>query len=303
MLTSAVGTLWPQPPFLFLVFGERERDLPSANCSVLWQWQGWVSRVACSIFRRPWISPFIEYDSPCDSCIVCFGDNGTKPKEWFYTSLLLLHAWDAAGGQWHLIPVWWPVALEGDPVVCLALCLVPHRHCHCSVVNRDNREPLHGLHRALALPAPCRAQERPGPPCGYLETSWLILPCPSYPRCFPDVGCICVPGVLVYVYDLCNWACGSNSRVFFLWVGTIERAALYSGLSTEITLPSPQLTFCPEGFLALELRPFRIIVLFLQTSGCCNQSHICGCWSVNLPASNNLVIFYSGIVHRMYCAL
>lgn len=40
-------------------------------------------------------------------CMVCFGDVGTKPKEWFYIPLLLPHAWDVAGGggdgrpQWH----------------------------------------------------------------------------------------------------------------------------------------------------------------------------------------------------------
>lgn len=31
-------------------------------------------------------------------CMVCFGDVGTKPKEWFYIPLLLPHAWDVAGG-------------------------------------------------------------------------------------------------------------------------------------------------------------------------------------------------------------
>lgn len=72
-------------------------------------------------------------------CIVSFEDLGIKPRELFFTHhccccmpRMLL------GRQWHLVLVWWSVALQGDPAVSLVLCVVPHTNHHCSV-SGDNR--------------------------------------------------------------------------------------------------------------------------------------------------------------------
>lgn len=70
---------------------------------------------------------------------------------------------------------------------------------------------------------------------------------------------------------------------------------------TEITLPRPQLKFSLEDFVALELQPFKIIALFFRAlDGVISLIFMV---AVSLPASSNLVIFYSGIVHEKYCVL
>lgn len=210
------------------------------------------------------------------------------------------------GGGWTTT-----VALQVDPVVCLAPCLVPHRHCHHSVLSGDDRDLLHGLHRASVPSAAHRNAGGAGScPCSRGDFVTLLA-LPIAARVLPWSRLHLRPwgtpqrtwcaAERVGVARLSSPWRTASPRVFFLWVGTIERAALYSGLSTEIPLPSPQLKFSPEDFVARDLRPFRIIVLFLQSSGWCNWSHIYGSWSVNLPVSNNLVMFYSRIVHRKYC--
>lgn len=88
-------------------------------------------------------------------CIVCFGDIGTKPKEWFNTALLLC-AWDAAGvavapGTCTVVS-----GTSGGPDHLFGPVSGAHRLQHCSVLIEDNREVLHGLHRASALSAVCR---------------------------------------------------------------------------------------------------------------------------------------------------
>lgn len=215
-------------------------------------------------------------------CVVCFGDIGTKPKEWFYTPLLLLCAWDGQGGSgtWYLCGGL--LHFRGT-----RLFVWPCVWCHTGTFTAQlSMETIGSFcmgcaeHQLFLLPV--EMEEGQGAPHVYMGTWWLLLPCPSYLRCFPDLRCICVLGVLLNICDLCNWMRRSS-------------LVLYS-MKNSIS----QFFFCG---LALELHSFRTILLFLQSSGWCNYSHICGSWSVNLTASNNLVIFHSEIVHRKYCVL
>lgn len=65
-----------------------------------------------------------------------------------------------------------------------------------------------------------------------------------------------------------TWLCSPWRAASFLWVSTIKHKILYSGFSTDITLP--QLKFSLADFVGLELHPFRIIVLCFQGSEWCN---------------------------------
>lgn len=160
------------------------------------------------------------------------------------------------GGQWHLVPAWWSVALQGGLVGWSALCLVPHRHYHAHLsVSGGNRKLLYGLHRASALSTVSTNAADTGSSPGLHQDFMTSFALPIVSQVLPLIKGVCLQLVCSSVHVTCAAEfIGVLSTLWrtvslgFLWLGTIEHTALSSGLSAEITLPSPLLQFSPEKF-------------------------------------------------------
>ena len=136
---------------------------------MLWQWQCWVSRVACSIFPRPWMCPFVEYDSPLHSLLW---------RRWYQAQRMVLHTiaaaaclgccwggsgtWYLHGGQWHFTGA--------------RLFVWPCVWCHTGTITAQLSMETTGSfctgcteHQLFLLSV--EMQEGWGAPCVYVETS------------------------------------------------------------------------------------------------------------------------------------